>query len=343
MLLSKARRAISEATTLDEVKDIRDKAAAVTAYVKKAQMGQGLVVEAATVKLRAERRLGELLQTLVFADSSLGNQYTGKIIADAENGKPLFLRDLGVTKSDSSRSQRIASLPEDTFERYLSENIEAQREPTIAGLLRLARAASVSADLSQQCEARSTDSSFLAALTDAGRRFATIYADPPWPDRDNSDADWRQAVDTFAKVPIARLCEEDAHLHLWATTASLPHSLRIIKAWRFTYCSCLVCLDTTVRGTVYWRDAQQFLLFATRGTLPFSGDAQPGWMQFEWPDDGGKPPAIYELIEVVSPGPYLDAFGTANHVNPAWHRRSLTTQDHHNQYGETHVTEKTRP
>ena len=49
------------------------------------------------------------------------------------------LKALGLTKNDSSRWQRIASLPEEKFEGYLSERIDdATKEITSADLLRLA-------------------------------------------------------------------------------------------------------------------------------------------------------------------------------------------------------------
>ncbi len=64
MLLSSAQRALAEARTLDEVKDLRDKAVAVKAYAKKAQLGKHLVVDASVIKLRAERKLGELFHEI---------------------------------------------------------------------------------------------------------------------------------------------------------------------------------------------------------------------------------------------------------------------------------------
>jgi len=57
-----ARQALAHAKTLDEVKDIRDKAEALRLYTK--QAGEGLEMQnwCAEIKLRAERRAGELLK-----------------------------------------------------------------------------------------------------------------------------------------------------------------------------------------------------------------------------------------------------------------------------------------
>ena len=56
-----ARQALALATSIDEVKEIRDKAEALRAYVR--QQGEGLEMQnqCAEIKLRAERRAGEIL------------------------------------------------------------------------------------------------------------------------------------------------------------------------------------------------------------------------------------------------------------------------------------------
>ena len=60
----KARQELELATRIDEVKSIRDKAAAIQAYLK--QSGESLEIQnmAAEIKIRAEQRAGEILSEM---------------------------------------------------------------------------------------------------------------------------------------------------------------------------------------------------------------------------------------------------------------------------------------
>ena len=113
-----------------------DKAEAVKAYARKARLGREIFVEASIVKARAERRLGEMLRETPLAKATPGNQYTGALGSKDADGA-YTLESLGLTKSDSSRLQRVASLPPETFEEHVAQNLAANREVTTAGLLRL--------------------------------------------------------------------------------------------------------------------------------------------------------------------------------------------------------------
>jgi len=121
-LFHRARAALAKAVTVDEAKGIRDKAEALRIYAKQARHAADMERQCAEIRLRAERRIGELLAETV----QRGRPKTSSEVM-------FKLRDLGITPNQSSKWQLVATLPEEEFERYVS----TAREPTTAGVLRL--------------------------------------------------------------------------------------------------------------------------------------------------------------------------------------------------------------
>jgi N6-adenosine-specific RNA methylase IME4 len=156
--------------------------------------------------------------------------------------------------------------------------------------------------------------------------YRTIVADPPWDySRDATlRFAWRRGapsgdgkallsyptmtVDEIAALtpPVAR----DAHLYLWTTQRFLWDTPRIAAAWGFAPVKVLVwCKPPTgfaLGGT--FGSACEFVLFARRGSLSATAKVPRDW--FEWSRRGHsvKPEAFLDLVEQVSPGPYLEMF-----------------------------------
>jgi protein gp37 len=126
-------RILAAARTLDEVKTIRDKAEAMASYFRN-QAGEhaGWLAQVTELKLRAERRLGELLARMP------KNPGGGDHRFHDVTGGPATLDELGVSKIQSHRWQRIARVPVAAFETYLARQRGAGQEPTTADLLRMA-------------------------------------------------------------------------------------------------------------------------------------------------------------------------------------------------------------
>jgi N6-adenosine-specific RNA methylase IME4 len=155
----------------------------------------------------------------------------------------------------------------------------------------------------------------LQTLIDAGEKFGTIYADPPWP---YSNQATRSATDNFystmtleniATLPVAELTADKAHLHLWTTNGFLFESRAILEAWGFTYKSCFVWVKPQMGIGNYWRVSHEFMLLGVKGGLVFADHAQKSWLRHDRIGHSKKPGVVRQIIEKASPGPYLEMFG----------------------------------
>jgi DNA modification methylase len=122
--LDRAARELAKCVDLDEVKTIRDKALALEAYARTAKQSATMERQCQVIRLRAERRMGQLLGGTV----KRGNP-------QLSHGATIGLGKLGITRSQSSRWQLAASVPADEFERYLATG----RDLSTAGVLRLVK------------------------------------------------------------------------------------------------------------------------------------------------------------------------------------------------------------
>lgn len=112
-----ACKALAQAKAVDEVQDIRNKADAMRIYGMQAK-NKTLEVDAAEIRIRAERRLGELLaqqkagEGLNTGAKGIG---TSAVVTDDRTSVPT-LKAAGISKDLSSRAQKLAAVPKAEFE-----------------------------------------------------------------------------------------------------------------------------------------------------------------------------------------------------------------------------------
>jgi hypothetical protein len=121
-------RAIDAAYKVDEVKDIRDKAVALEHYARQARNTEA-EQRACEIRLRAERRAGQLLKKVEKAKGALRRGNTMSPRGDDAS----TLANLGVSKKQSSDWQKLADVPDQQFEAALAD---PTAKPTTAGIIR---------------------------------------------------------------------------------------------------------------------------------------------------------------------------------------------------------------
>lgn len=119
------------------------------------------------------------------------------------------------------------------------------------------------------------------------------------------------AVAEIAALPVRDLAEKDAHLYLWATNRYLQDAFGIVKAWGFRYSQLLVWAKTPMGqgpGGTFAQNAE-YILFCRTGRLRHLRRLDSVW--FNWPRTtvhSKKPEHFLDMVESVSPGPYLEMF-----------------------------------
>ena len=116
MLYGKMCRAIQAAHKVDEIANIRHKARQIEAAAQVARAHEW-EDKAREIRIRAERKCGALLSQRQMAPPGMPPKNTSEVTRDL----PKPLADLGISHDQSSEWQKLAAVPDNTFEQAFNE------------------------------------------------------------------------------------------------------------------------------------------------------------------------------------------------------------------------------
>jgi hypothetical protein len=110
--------AITACHKVDEAKEIRDKALAIEAYARQA-LNRHAERQAIEIRIRAERRVGQLLKEMEESGRRQGGGRPNK--KPSSGTRVSTVADLGLTYDESSKWQKLAQVPEEEFQAKLKD------------------------------------------------------------------------------------------------------------------------------------------------------------------------------------------------------------------------------
>lgn len=289
------RLALAEASTIPEVKTLADQVDIFRQWLKKQGAGWKALNAGLEMKLRAERKLGEML--VKEPDLKRGGSKT----------RLGFLKKHNIDDHQSVRWQRLNEIPEEHLTRYIAD-LGNKEELNTAGFLRF----------------------HLQILRDGIEipplpkdLFTVIYADPPWDYEHFVDSN-RSIIDDYDTMTTEQICQleipkdKDAVLFLWATNPKLQEALQVVNAWGFTYRTNMAWVKDKIGMGYYVRNQHELLLIARKGELAPPDEANRVSSVIQAPRLGHsqKPEQIYQIIETMYPNQkYIELFAIKTRLN----------------------------
>jgi hypothetical protein len=124
--------ALAAAKAVDDVLEISAQADAVRAYARQAKNRQ-LEIDAAEIRIRAERRLGELMsEQKKTVGLATGNQHAHPLGVPVTPSARPSLAEAGIDKNLAKRARTYAAVPTAQFERLLTNKRQSENRRVVA-------------------------------------------------------------------------------------------------------------------------------------------------------------------------------------------------------------------
>lgn len=155
-----------------------------------------------------------------------------------------------------------------------------------------------------------------------GRRYRCIVADPPWEPSlhrntvGRKEGKYRAGPQRYYRVmKVHEICAiqppstDRAHLWLWVLSQHIDWGYAVARAWGFEPQQTITWKKPGL-GTGQFQCNTEHALVCRKGGPNGNAFGKSGGTGFTWPRGrhSEKPAAFFDLVERVSPGPYLEMF-----------------------------------
>ena len=162
-----------------------------------------------------------------------------------------------------------------------------------------------------------------------GGQYGVILADPPWPFATRGDGGKGRSAENhyptmtlgeIMNVPGVELAAADAVLFLWVTSDLIAHAPAVAHGWGFQIVStAFVWVKEGAPGLGYWtRKGSEICLLGTRGSPKRLAMDVAEVIHAPRREHSRKPDEVYERIERLVAGPYVELFARPLERRPGW-------------------------
>lgn len=156
------------------------------------------------------------------------------------------------------------------------------------------------------------------------QHYSVVYCDPPWQYDNFSGGEDGFGADSYYNcmthqqlldMPVNDLTAQDSVIVMWTTGPFIPDALELIEKWGFEYKTAGSWAKQTATGNTWafgqgfhLRSAAEFYFIGTKGKPKVKDRSVRNLIVAQTRGHSRKPDIMYDNIEKVYDGPYLELF-----------------------------------